>query len=413
MATPPRLRASAQVPSAAAFGAPRLPDHEQSIYGLDWDIGYDSSIVVPDFETFMQHSSRSARYNYGGPLATATGSLSSHPSAYAGWVLNPNGFAASFSPAVYEYDDYETESEYDERTHELDFDESDSSSDLDSDGKKLLFSHGHFLISNFKFQISNFTLSNEMCTNNATEESMSDDSQVDDKSSLKRSHDEYESDDDTSSVKPSSKVAKARLDNDDDDDNASVDWDDADALARVAMEGRLFENEDGEGFTIAHRTTQTATNSAVGASTRATGEAASEISTVTSSDASSDVASSSNPDAILTLRPAFKKPVFSKLKASPLTSLLPDFLSRMAAANAELEQSVAAGEDMGIEVNSDEEGEHIEMNLGLGVLEEKTGDDSTSDSDSDSDEENDVMQKLKGEFKDPKDKGKEVGIQEL
>jgi hypothetical protein len=107
-----------------------------------------------------------------------------------------------------------------------------------------------------------------------------------------------------------------------------------------------------------------------------------------------------------TLRFNNERPNFSigQLTDSPIASILPDFLARMEAANKELEVERAAGtlNNRRIEIDENlsgsEDGQFIEMNLGLGVLEERNG---TASESSDNDSSNndageDVMQKLLG-----------------
>lgn len=113
------------------------------------------------------------------------------------------------------------------------------------------------------------------------------------------------------------------------------------------------------------------------------------------------------------MRPNIQKPDF-KLPTSSISNKLPDFLAQMAAANKELNEQIAAGKNVAMEVNDDDDaaaGQHIEMNLGLGVLEERKDGDSSSDEESDDDDNDNVMQKLKGEKKTGKEK--DVGIEEL
>jgi len=126
---------------------------------------------------------------------------------------------------------------------------------------------------------------------------------------------------------------------------------------------------------------------------------------------------------VTNVQPMGRKPKFdfAALKSkSSLMSKLPGFLAQMDAANRELEAEKAAGtiasrrleiEDSGGESKA---GQYIEMNLGLGVLEEKTGDAATSSEDDPSDDE-DVMEKLMGADKDSTEEGgkKKVVIEEL
>jgi hypothetical protein len=111
-------------------------------------------------------------------------------------------------------------------------------------------------------------------------------------------------------------------------------------------------------------------------------------------------------DNITTLRPNNERPNFSLdlIKDSTIASVLPSFLAQMQAANQELEEEKAAGTlaDRHIELDESDsaiEGEqYIEMNLGLGVLEEKNDGASTTSEGDSSNEEGDVnvMEKLLG-----------------
>lgn len=127
---------------------------------------------------------------------------------------------------------------------------------------------------------------------------------------------------------------------------------------------------------------------------------------------------------VTNVQPMDRKPKFdfAALKSnSSLMNKLPGFLAEMDAANRELEAEKKAGTiaERRLEIDDDEEeGEkaeqYIEMNLGLGVLEEKTSDSETSSEGESSDDE-DVMDKLMGAEKDSKDEGekKKVGIEEV
>jgi hypothetical protein len=111
-------------------------------------------------------------------------------------------------------------------------------------------------------------------------------------------------------------------------------------------------------------------------------------------------------DNITTLRPNNERPNISLdlIKDSTVASKLPGFLAQMRAANQELEEEKSAGTLASRRIELDEsdsaaEGEqHIEMNLGLGVLEEKYDDTSTaSESDSSNEEgDGDIMETLLG-----------------
>ncbi|KFY23813.1 hypothetical protein V491_02403 [Pseudogymnoascus sp. VKM F-3775] len=126
---------------------------------------------------------------------------------------------------------------------------------------------------------------------------------------------------------------------------------------------------------------------------------------------------------VTNVQPMDRKPKFdfAALKSnSLLMNKLPGFLAEMDAANRELEAEKKAGTiaERRLEIDDEEEGEkagqYIEMNLGLGVLEEKTSDSETSSEGESSDDE-DVMDKLMGTEKDPKDESekKKVGIEEV
>lgn len=155
---------------------------------------------------------------------------------------------------------------------------------------------------------------------------------------------------------------------------------------------------------------------------------------------------------VTNVRPAIQKPNFDfkALKAqSSLLSSLPSFLDQMRAANEELEAEKKAGtlanrrleiEDSSSEEESSsdedeggaegaekkvkekkekkEKGQYIEMNLGLGVLEEKHSDDETSssgssDEESDRDEDMGVMDKLQGTEREEIDARRKAKIEVL
>ncbi|KFY45469.1 hypothetical protein V494_00933 [Pseudogymnoascus sp. VKM F-4513 (FW-928)] len=126
---------------------------------------------------------------------------------------------------------------------------------------------------------------------------------------------------------------------------------------------------------------------------------------------------------VTNVQPMDRKPKFdfAALKSnSLLMNKLPGFLAEMESANRELEAEKQAGTiaERRLEIDDEEEGEkdgqYIEMNLGLGVLEEKTSDSKTSSEGESSDDE-DVMEKLMGTEKDTNDEGdkKKVGIEEV
>lgn len=110
-------------------------------------------------------------------------------------------------------------------------------------------------------------------------------------------------------------------------------------------------------------------------------------------------------DNITTLRPNNERPNISLdlIKDSAVASKLPGFLAQMRAANQELEEEKSAGTLANRRIELDEsdsaaEGEqHIEMNLSLGVLEEKNYEtNTTSESDSSNEDDGDIMEKLFG-----------------
>lgn len=99
------------------------------------------------------------------------------------------------------------------------------------------------------------------------------------------------------------------------------------------------------------------------------------------------------------VKPSIRKP---KTGAFDLKSRLAAFLPQLAAANSELERLRAEGglEGMSMEDVDEEEGGYIEMDLGLGVLEEKrdgeeSGDEEGEDADADTMDEESKKQKEK------------------
>jgi hypothetical protein len=115
--------------------------------------------------------------------------------------------------------------------------------------------------------------------------------------------------------------------------------------------------------------------------------------TDTSTDDSSASASTStaeaipsSPESIVNFRPLNQKPSFKFTPSSSIASKLPEFLASMKAANDALQADIAAGRlgDHLLEINDatqQERGDdpYVEMNLGLGVLEETTSHISSSD----------------------------------
>ncbi|KAJ5883648.1 uncharacterized protein N7473_010534 [Penicillium subrubescens] len=85
------------------------------------------------------------------------------------------------------------------------------------------------------------------------------------------------------------------------------------------------------------------------------------------------------------------KPSIHRMEGgSDLLSRLSSFLPQMKNANEDLEKKIAAGkgQEMVLDSVDDDGKDYIEMNLGLGVLEEKRGDNEDSSSDDEGDDEN-------------------------
>ncbi|PYI08633.1 hypothetical protein BO78DRAFT_459710 [Aspergillus sclerotiicarbonarius CBS 121057] len=80
--------------------------------------------------------------------------------------------------------------------------------------------------------------------------------------------------------------------------------------------------------------------------------------------------------------PSIPKPRIHRIEKNPdLLSRLSSFLPQMKTANEHLEQEIAAGRAKDVQMDDlddDEEGQYIEMNLGLGVLEEKRPDEESN-----------------------------------
>ncbi|KAF2825811.1 hypothetical protein CC86DRAFT_394660 [Ophiobolus disseminans] len=92
---------------------------------------------------------------------------------------------------------------------------------------------------------------------------------------------------------------------------------------------------------------------------------------------------------------------FDETELGPdIRTFLKDFLPQLKASNEELERQRVAGTLKGREIDATEGGEgeaYIEMDLGLGVLEEKDGEESGSDEEmEDGQKEKDVLGKLMG-----------------
>lgn len=117
----------------------------------------------------------------------------------------------------------------------------------------------------------------------------------------------------------------------------------------------------------------------------------------------------SHEDSIINVITRGKKPDFSldDIKNNPMTSMLQDFLAKMADSNEQLEIDKASGKikSDGFEikevddennetVENDGEGQYIEMSLGLGVLEEKHDTSSSDESSNSTSGEHRVMDNL-------------------
>ncbi|KKZ62740.1 hypothetical protein EMCG_00326 [[Emmonsia] crescens] len=126
--------------------------------------------------------------------------------------------------------------------------------------------------------------------------------------------------------------------------------------------------------------------------TSSSGESESSISSSSSSSSSgsesesesNDIANKSGASDVVSVphRPPHLKPSIGRFNGSTLRNRLTSFLPELRAANEDLEKDIAAGNVAGVELDHSEDaevdGEYIEMNLGLGVLEEQ-GDDTGSD----------------------------------
>ncbi|KAF2138768.1 uncharacterized protein K452DRAFT_290418 [Aplosporella prunicola CBS 121167] len=108
-------------------------------------------------------------------------------------------------------------------------------------------------------------------------------------------------------------------------------------------------------------------------------------------------------------KPSVRRKLYKKTNAAservPLSERLKAFLPQLAAANEELEREKAAGRlgerSLEVENGKENEGQYIEMDLGLGVLEEKDPNaaDSSSESSNESGDEMDVDGEAGGEKK--------------
>jgi hypothetical protein len=104
-------------------------------------------------------------------------------------------------------------------------------------------------------------------------------------------------------------------------------------------------------------------------------------------------------DEVTNLRPGRKPEIRKEHARKDLLEKIRSFLPELEEANEQLEKERAAGtlDERNIEVY-DEDGQHIEMNLGLGVLEEKVESQDSDDEDmsDEDDEQRDIMRKLMG-----------------
>ncbi|KAF2398672.1 hypothetical protein EJ06DRAFT_88179 [Trichodelitschia bisporula] len=121
-------------------------------------------------------------------------------------------------------------------------------------------------------------------------------------------------------------------------------------------------------------------------------------------DEAKDDANDDAPETITNVRPGVKPTITADAaRPSPLLQQLRGFLPQLKAANEELEKAREEGKlDERVIENVDEGDQYIELNLGLGVLEEKDPNKESSDSESEEEEdddkpkEKDVMGKLLG-----------------
>jgi hypothetical protein len=88
--------------------------------------------------------------------------------------------------------------------------------------------------------------------------------------------------------------------------------------------------------------------------------------------ADGSVGGESEDEEIINVRPLNQRPNF-RFEPSALSRQLPGFIAEMEAANKTLKESIRSGDldEHRLEMGEEVEGEYIEMNLGLGVLEEQ------------------------------------------
>jgi hypothetical protein len=204
---------------------------------------------------------------------------------------------------------------------------------------------------------------------------------------------------------------------DDDDDASSVASDTTDDMVDLALHGENYENAV---FGIDELDNDEEAESFSDTSSEGTSSDDSSNNSIKSEESEQTASIVSNQ--VYTLLPKNRMPTFdvSDLKSSSIMSRLPGFLTQMKSANEQLEaeKTITGASSRKIEIDDNEvtDGQYIEMNLGLGVLEEKNGDDSSSDSSDSSDSKSgdgeQVMEKLMGAEKtDATDK--KVIIEEL
>lgn len=128
--------------------------------------------------------------------------------------------------------------------------------------------------------------------------------------------------------------------------------------------------------------------SSIGASTSSSDSSLPSSSTENDSDSSNEV---------VNFQPLSKKPRYEFTPSSGLSSKLPGFLASMKAANDSLQADIIAGKqehrleiDDAIDSKGENERPYIEMDLGLGVLEEKANHSDSSESGSNKAHENEI-----------------------
>ncbi|KAF7919946.1 uncharacterized protein EAE98_009180 [Botrytis deweyae] len=161
------------------------------------------------------------------------------------------------------------------------------------------------------------------------------------------------------------------------------------------------------GKTSPNTTTPPSTNPAKSSSPASSQANTSSEAEASSSEPSSDADSEDEIPMIrpLNARPVMRVSTLDGFGASEGLNNLPDFLKQMKEANEELMKKIEKGEDRKLE--DVKEGEsYVEMNLGLGVLEETRDGERGSESESEAEE-----QDADGDRK--MEEGKKAGIEEL